>query len=243
MRKDARRTKGISLAKGPATLIGLALLALGITGLLFASTSFTASPVDGDVQGETWLTIAGNGWTWALFGAAGLLLLLAAPMHWGAKSMALIVGLALGAASVIAIADGADVLGIFAANGMTMLVWGVAAAALLLIALLPRVGRKERVDADARDRHGERERVVEREPARPREHHEPRAHAAPTVPAERAPVDDTRGARAESGPVERTGRFERGAETTDRHGEPSAATTGHGREDVPPEEHDRTRRQ
>jgi hypothetical protein len=63
--------------------------------------------------------------------------------------LSLIVGLALGAASVIALVDGDDVFGIFAANGLTKLVWGVAAAVLLVLALLPRVGsRKHDHDAD-----------------------------------------------------------------------------------------------
>jgi hypothetical protein len=191
MRNDARKSRGTSLAKGPAWFIGLALLALGVTGLIFGSTDFASSPVNGDVTGETWLSIAGNGWTWALFAAGGLLLMLAAPMHWGAKTMALIVGLALGAASVISLVDGTDVFGIFAANGMTKLVWGAAAAALLIIALLPRVGKdkgdKHRDDDRHRDHDRDRDRVVER----PVHHH----HDA-TVEAERSPAT-------------RTGRFDR----------------------------------
>jgi len=51
--------------------------------------------------------------------------------------MSLIVGLALGAASVIALVDKRDVFGIFAANGATKLIWGVASAVLLVLALLP----------------------------------------------------------------------------------------------------------
>jgi len=160
MRNDARKSRGTSLAKGPAWFIGIALVALGVTGFLFGSTDFGSSPVDGDVTGGTWLSIAGNGWTWALFAAAGLLLMLAAPLHWGAKTMALLVGLALGAASVISMVDGTDVFGIFAANGMTMLVWGVAAAALLVIALLPRVGGKKHDAGHTADR--DRDVVVER---------------------------------------------------------------------------------
>lgn len=140
----ADRTKGVSLAKGPVSIIGIILLALGILGLLLGSTSFSANPVDGDVNGESFLGIEGNGWTWLLFAGAGVVLLLSAPLHWGAKTMALIVGLVLGAASVIAIVDGSDVFGIFAANGPTMLALGAAATALLIAALLPRVGKKDR---------------------------------------------------------------------------------------------------
>ena len=83
--------------------------------------------------------------------------------------MSLIVGLALGVASVIALYDKQDVFGIFAANGLTKLVWGAAAMLLILLSLLPRVGRKQAPQRapDRRERepaHGavERERIVER---------------------------------------------------------------------------------
>ena len=132
--------KGTSLAKGPVAVIGIALLALGVLGLIFGGNGFTADPVDGTVQGTTWLGLETNGWSNLLLAGAGALLLAGSPLHWGAKSLSLIVGLALGAASVIAIVDGDDVFGIFAANGLTALVWGIAAAVLLVLALLPRVG-------------------------------------------------------------------------------------------------------
>jgi len=138
------RTKGVSLAKGPVGIIGVVLLAGGILGLLFGSTSFTADPPDGTVTGDTWFGIEGNGWTWALFAGSGLLLLLTAPMHWGAKTMAMLVGVAMGAAALLVLADasGADAFGIFAANDATTLVFAVAAVALLFFALMPRVGRR-----------------------------------------------------------------------------------------------------
>src|SRR3954464_7025045 len=98
--------RGVSLAKGPVAIIGLLSLALGVLGFIFASQSFTMHPVSGTVTGKTFLGIEGNGWTWVLFAAGGLLLLLGSPTHWGAKSLALIVGLAAGAASVIAMFDG-----------------------------------------------------------------------------------------------------------------------------------------
>jgi len=145
------RTKGVSLAKGPVGIIGLVLLAGGILGLIFGSTSFTTHFPDGDVTGGTWFGIEGNGWTWALFGVTGLVLLLSAPMHWSAKSMSMIGGLVMLVACVLAIVDGNDVLGIFAANRATMLAFGVAAAAMLIVAMLPRVGkRRERVVEDDR---------------------------------------------------------------------------------------------
>jgi hypothetical protein len=148
------RKKGFSLAKGPVGIIGAVLLAGGILGLLMGSTDFTASAPDGDVTGGTFLGIEGNGWTWVLFGGAGLILLLSAPMHWGAKTMALIVGLVMAAAAVIAIVDGSDVFGVFAANGATMLAFGAAAVALLVVAMLPRVGRRREEAVVERDRTG-----------------------------------------------------------------------------------------
>jgi hypothetical protein len=143
------RTKGVSLAKGPVGIIGAVLLAGGILGLLMGSTDFTTSAPNGDVDGGTFLGIEGNGWTWVLFAGAGVILLISATMHWSAKAMAMIVGLAMGAAAVMAIVDGTDVLGVFAANRATMLVMGVAAVALLVVAMLPRVGgRREEVVVD-----------------------------------------------------------------------------------------------
>jgi hypothetical protein len=143
------RTKGVSLAKGPVGIIGAVLLAGGILGLLMGSTDFTTSAPNGDVNGGTFLGIEGNGWTWVLFAGAGAILLISATMHWSAKAMAMIAGLAMGAAAVIAIVDGNDVFGVFAANRATMLVMGVAAVALLVVAMLPRVGgRREEVVVD-----------------------------------------------------------------------------------------------
>jgi hypothetical protein len=229
MSDRSRAHKGTSLAKGPAFFIGLASLALGILGFLFADQSFTNNPVDGTVNGSSFLGIEGNGWTWALFAAGGLLLLLAAPMHWGAKTMALIVGLAFGAASVISLVDGDDVFGIFAANGLTKLAWGASAVALLIFSLLPRVGRdkgrRHDVDVDHdRDRDRDvvapaptRERVVERETV-----------ATPV----REPIgQDTH--------VDRPGRFSRGREEVTEHlpGQRSAGTE-HTREVVAPADGD-----
>ncbi len=174
MARDGK-SKGVSLAKGPAALIGMGMLAWGILNLLFGGSGgrgFTTSPIDGTVNGGTFLGAEGNGWTNLLWIGAGALLLFGAPLHWGAKTLALVTGLVLGAASVISLVDGTDVFGIFAANGLTKLLWGAVATALLVIALLPRVGGKKR--DDDRDRHRrdstpqpttrERERVVERDP-------------------------------------------------------------------------------
>jgi hypothetical protein len=124
--------------------IGGLLLAYGLVALLVGGNDLGAEFPDGTAEGETWLGIEGNGWTNLLFMGSGVLLIAGSPRRGAAKSVALTVGLVLGAASVIAIVDGSDVLGIFAANGGTMAAWGFAAVALLLVALMPR--RREPAD-------------------------------------------------------------------------------------------------
>src|SRR6478752_1688465 len=99
-----KKNRGRSLAKGPIGLIGLAMVAYGITALIFGDHGFTQHAPTGAVHGSTWLGLEVNGWTGLLFVAAGLLLLLGAPMHWGAKSMSLVVGVALTGLSLIALA-------------------------------------------------------------------------------------------------------------------------------------------
>jgi hypothetical protein len=148
MAERVRTRRGVSLAKGPAAIIGLVLVAYGAVGLIFYGHSFVAHPMNGTVNGPTFFGIEANGWTNLLFLVGGLLLLLWAPMHWGAKAMSLIVGGAFIAAAVLAVIDGADVFGIFAANNATKLAWAVAGAVLLIVALLPRVGRRDEVIVD-----------------------------------------------------------------------------------------------
>jgi len=68
-------------------------------------------------------------------------------VHWGAKTMSLIVGIALAGVCLIALANGNGALGLFAANGLTELVWGAAGALLIVLSLLPRVGgRSQRAE-------------------------------------------------------------------------------------------------
>ena len=162
--------RGISLAKGPVALIGLASLALGVLGFIFASRSFAFHAPDGTVNGTTFLGIEGNGWTWALFAAAGLLLLLGSPVHWGAKSMAFIVGVAFVVGALIALSDGSDILGIFATNNWTKLVMGAGGIALIVLSMMPRVGRRRGTAPatttrrrDTRDTRFERNGTVERD--------------------------------------------------------------------------------
>jgi hypothetical protein len=137
-----KKTGGVSLAKGPVALIGALLLAYGVTAFIMGGHSFALHPPGGTVIGQTWLGLEVNAWSSLLFIGAGVLLLISAPAHWAAKTMSLIVGLVLVAAALIALYDKHDVLGIFAANGPTRLVWAVAGVVLIVLSLLPRVGRK-----------------------------------------------------------------------------------------------------
>jgi hypothetical protein len=141
--------RGMSLAKGPVAIIGIASLALGVLGLIFASTDFTMHAPSGTVNGGTFIGIEGNGWTWVGFGAGGLLLLLGSPLHWGAKSMAFVVGIAYGVGALIALSDGTDILGIFATNAWTKLILGVAGVALVILSTMPRVGGRTVVEEPA----------------------------------------------------------------------------------------------
>ena len=173
-----QKTKGTSLAKGPVGLIGLALLAYGITALIFGGHSFAHHVPNGAVHGKTWLGLEVNGWSGLLFIAAGLLLLLAAPLHWSAKGMSLIVGLALATATLIALIDGHGALGIFAANHLTELVWGAAAVLLVVLSHLPRVGGKNQARADDSSRLRATPRVEPEPRSAEREHADRKVRAA-----------------------------------------------------------------
>jgi hypothetical protein len=137
---EASTEKGISLARGPALMIGTILLAAGLYFLYkahyfpkFSNFPNGKAPVDDKVFG----IFGANGWTGMLTAVAGGLLLFGAAQHLLAKTMSLIVGVALGAAAIIAAVSG-DVLGLAAANGWTELAWGVVAAILLLNTMVPR---------------------------------------------------------------------------------------------------------
>ena len=113
---ETRTEKGISLARGPALILGTILLAAGLYFLYkqhvfpkFANFPNGKAPVGGKV----------------FFGI------------FGAKTMSLIVGVALGAAAIIALVSG-DVLGLAAANGWTEIGWGIVAAILLFNTVIPR---------------------------------------------------------------------------------------------------------
>jgi hypothetical protein len=136
-----RTEKGISLARGPALILGTILIAVGLY-LLYKAHSFPKfsnlpnghAPADGKFL---FGLFAANGWTGMLTAVGGGLLLFGAAQHLLAKTMSLIVGVALGAAAVIALASG-NVLGMAAANGWTELGWGACAVILLFNSLIPR---------------------------------------------------------------------------------------------------------
>jgi hypothetical protein len=152
-----RARGGVSLAKGPVALVGLASLALGVLGFIFASRSFSFDAPSGTVQGTTFIGIGGNGWTWVVFAAAGLLLLLGSRVHWGAKSMAFIVGVVFVVGALIALSDGDDILGVVATNNWTKLILGAAGAGLIILSMLPRVGRRGGTRIARRKKRGELE--------------------------------------------------------------------------------------
>lgn len=140
-----RRTeRGVSLARGPALVLGTILLAAGLYFLYkehFFPKFGNFPNGNGAGEGKVFFGIFGaNGWTGMLTAVAGGLLLFGAAQHLLAKTMSLIVGVALGAAAIIAAISG-NVLGMAAANGWTEIGWGVAAAILLFNTVIPRRGR------------------------------------------------------------------------------------------------------
>jgi len=138
---QTRTEKGLSLARGPALILGTILLAAGLYFLYKQHNflKFSNFPNgNAPVEGKVFFGIFGvNGWTGMLTAVAGGLLLFGAAQHLLAKTMSLIVGVALAAAAIISVVSG-NVLGMAAANGWTELGWGVAAAILLINTLIPR---------------------------------------------------------------------------------------------------------
>ncbi|MDO8208852.1 hypothetical protein [Conexibacter sp. CPCC 206217] len=148
--------KGISLARGPALILGTILLAAGLY-LIYKQNDFTrlSNFPDGDAKpdGDVFFGIFGaNGWTGMFTAIAGGLLLFGAAQHLLAKTMSLIVGIALAACAIIALISGNGVLGLAAANHATELAWAVAAAILLFNTLIPR--RKKTIVDSTTDQRG-----------------------------------------------------------------------------------------
>ena len=133
--------KGAGLARGPALIEGIVLVAFGLIALLRNNEfpSFSANFPDGNAQGtDLFGLFEVNGWTSWLIIACGALLLVGAAQHLLAKTMSLVVGIVLGAAAVIALVTG-QVLGVGAANLLTIIAMGAAAVVLLLNIFAPRV--------------------------------------------------------------------------------------------------------
>jgi hypothetical protein len=157
-----RTEKGISLARGPALILGTILVIVGLY-LLYKAHTFPRfsnlpngkAPADGDFL---FGLFGANGWTGMLTAAGGALLLFGAAQHLLAKTMSLIVGIALGAAAIIALASG-NVLGMASADGWTELGWGACAVILLFNTLIPRRRRTVEVVEPV-----ERRAVVDRGP-------------------------------------------------------------------------------
>ena len=145
-----RTEKGMSLAKGPALVLGTILTAAGLY-LLYKARTFPPfsnfpngdAPKDGNF---IFGIFAANGWTAMFTAVGGALLLFGLAQHLLAKTMSLIVGIAFGAAAIIGLISG-NVLGMAATNGWTEVAWGACAVLLLFNTLSPR-RRREVVVAD-----------------------------------------------------------------------------------------------
>jgi len=205
---STRTEKGVSLARGPALVLGTILTAGGLYFLYKAHgfPRFSNFPNgNARIDGKYFFGIFGiNGWTGMLTAVAGALLLFGAAQHLLAKTMSLIVGVALGAAAVIAVISG-NVLGLAAANHWTELGWAGCAVILLFNTLIPR-RRRTVVVADGTVADGAVTRPAPvREPVEPvvtRAHDQPvvtRADAQPT--AVRSPSDEPVVARADEQPT------------------------------------------
>jgi hypothetical protein len=137
-----RTEKGISLARGPALVLGTILTAAGLYFLYKAHTfaKFSSFPNGtAHIDGKFFLGIFGvNGWSAMLTAVAGAVLLFGAASHLLAKTMSLIVGVCLAAAALIALFSSGNILGMGAANHLTELGWGVCAVILLFNTVVPR---------------------------------------------------------------------------------------------------------
>jgi hypothetical protein len=140
-------TKGVSLARAPALVLGTVLL---IAGLYFVYRIHTFPKLSqfpsgkATVDGKAFLGIFGvNGWSGELTAVAGGLLLFGAAQHLLAKTMSLIVGVVFAVVAVIALVHHHSALGLFAANIWTIILWGGSAVYLLINTLLPRAVRRE----------------------------------------------------------------------------------------------------
>jgi hypothetical protein len=135
-------SKGVSLSRGPALILGGVLL---VAGLFFLYKSHAFPRLGSFPNGTAHVDVKAffgvfgiNGWSGELTAAAGGLLLIGAAQHLLAKAASLIVAVALGGVAVWALVNHHSALGLFAANIWTIIGWGGAAALLFLNTLLPR---------------------------------------------------------------------------------------------------------
>ena len=167
-----RSEKGMSLARGPALVLGTILTAAGLYFLYRAHTfaKFASFPSGtAHIDGKFFLGIFGvNGWSAMFTAVAGALLLFGAAQHLLAKTMSLVVGACLAAAALIALFNSGNILGLGAASHLTELGWGVCAVILLFNTLAPRRTRTVvvRDDAIADEAVATRTHGVVREPVR-----------------------------------------------------------------------------
>jgi hypothetical protein len=141
-RTEPRVEKGVSLARGPALILGTILLAAGLY-MLYKQHFFPkfSNFPDGTatVKSKVLFGLFGaNGWTGMLTAICGGLLLFGAAQHLLAKTMSLIVGVVLAAAAIIGLVNHGNVFGLVATNHLTELAWGIAAVILLFNTLIPR---------------------------------------------------------------------------------------------------------
>ena len=141
-RQTVTTEKGISLARGPALILGTILTAVGLYLLYKAHTfpKFSNFPNGHAHQDGKFLfgLFGANGWTGMLTAVAGGLLLFGAAQHLLAKTMSLIVGVVLGAAAVIGFTRSGNVLGMAGVNHLSELGWAISAVILLFNTLIPR---------------------------------------------------------------------------------------------------------
>ena len=128
-----------SIAQWFCLVMGPVLVLVGLLGFLAESRFDTASGGDpGALDGHDFIIFEVNGWHNVVHIASGLLLLLGAFRHRLAKTVLIVFGLAYAAVSVIGLADGKDVLGLFPIDKQDNVLHIVLALAALIIAFAPR---------------------------------------------------------------------------------------------------------
>jgi hypothetical protein len=141
-RTEPRTEKGVSLARGPALILGTILLAAGLYMLYKQHffPKFSNFPNGtATVKSKVLFGLFGaNGWTGMLTAICGGLLLFGAAQHLLAKTMSLIVGVVLAVAAIVGLVNHGNVFGLVASNHLTELGWGIAAVILLFNTLIPR---------------------------------------------------------------------------------------------------------